>query len=493
MPESTSIENAEPAQNETFDAARAAASTPIITFALIAINALVFVAGVVVSPSSFMSPTTSQLLDWGANYAPLTLHGQWWRLITACFLHIGVIHIAVNMFILLQVGVFAEMLYGRTRFLLLYLLAGLWGSVASVAVHPPIVSAGASGAVFGVYGAVLAYLLVQRGVVPSARALGIAKSAGIFIAYNLLYGLARTGIDVRAHIGGLIGGFVVGSALARPLSPERQPSYPARSAIVSVLAVGIAWTCLAGMRGTTTPKDDLYRQIVSGKSVPAGKNDKVIYSGLATEDDAKNLARALLGAGYFTGRGGAALLSKDADGTTVTFITNDADPAKPGDGSAPKPDYSPHLVPLAWNDPNFIARVQTTGTIIAPSVGGPPLNIALMTKDGVLEKVVKVDMRIAKIGNLDSVWYSGGATLDDAQALGKALQADGYFRGSGGRVLLSKNASGSDVSFPLRDGAWDDPRVVAGFQSLGRKLSRALGGPVRLHLIDGNMEPKKDI
>jgi hypothetical protein len=248
------------------------------------------------------------------------------------------------------------------------------------------------------------------------------------------------------------------------------------------------------MSTKVTPRDELVKQILSGKSVPAGKNDKVIYSGTATETDARNLGKALVTVGYFAGKGGVALLSKGADGTTISFITSDKDPAKPGDGSAPKPDLGPHLVPLPWNDPDFLARVQTTATYIAPSVGGPPVNIALLTSDGVPEKVLKVDTRILKVGTEDSIWFSGAATSDDAQALGKALQTIGFFRDHGGRVLLSKNGSASDVSLVVKDGSWDDPRVVAGFQALGHKLSQALGGePVRIHLIDSKLEPKKDL
>jgi len=261
-----------------------------------------------------------------------------------------------------------------------------------------------------------------------------------------------------------------------------------------VLAVGIGWVYLEKTAGPVTPKDELYRQILVGKSVPVGKNDKVIYSGSATEADAQNLARALSAAGYFAGKGGAAFLSKGADGTTITFITSDKDPAKPGDGSKPGPGFGPRLVPLAWDDPDYLARARTTGTVVAPSVGGPPVNIALLTSDGVLEKVFKVDMRIAKIGTDDSVWYSPGATLSDAQALGNALLSLGFFRNQGSRALLSKQNGNWDVSLIVEDGVWDDPKVVTGLRSLSSKLSRALGGePVRIHLLDGKMEPKKDL
>lgn len=496
MPEETAVVqnlDPDPSQNTDFTAAKATSAKPIVTIALIAINVIVFLTGVFVAPESFMQPTTQMLLAWGANFAPLTLHGESWRLITACFLHVGVIHIAMNMFILFQIGIFAEILFGELRFLLVYLLAGLAGSLASVAAQPPIVSAGASGAVFGVYGAVLAFLLIQRGVIPTAQAWSIAKSAGIFIVYNLIYGLARPGIDVRAHIGGLIGGFLVGAALARPLSPGPQKSYALRSAVVTMCALAVAWGSLSAMSKSLTPRDELYRNILAAKSVSVGKSDRVIYSGTATENDAQNLGKALVSTGYFHDKSGAALLKKDASGTTISFITGEKDPAKPGDGSPARPDLLPRLVPLPWDDPDFLARVQNTGTIIAPSVGGPPVNIALLTRDGVFEKTIRVDTAIAKIGTRDSVWYSGGVTAGDAQELGNALKKIGFFQDKGTRVFLAKDGNSEDVSVIVREGAWKDTRVLPAFAALNHKLSSAMAGKtIHLHLVDDKLERKAD-
>ncbi len=187
-----------------------------ITYILIGLNILVYLAMIVsgISPSE---PTILQLIHWGANFGPLDRAGQWWRLLTACFLHIGFLHIAFNMYVLYQVGPFTERLYGGARYLLLYLVAGIGGNLLGILLHPMIVSAGASGAIFGVYGGLLAFLLRQRTAFRPEAVRAIGQSALIFIGFNLFYGLASAHTDLTAHIGGLFAGFLAGLVLVRPL------------------------------------------------------------------------------------------------------------------------------------------------------------------------------------------------------------------------------------------------------------------------------------
>ena len=186
-----------------------------ITIALIAINVLVFLA-MVVSGISFTQPTPQDVLNWGADYGPATLGAhQYWRLFTSCFIHFGIIHIAFNMYVLYQIGPFIEMAFGRIRYLIIYLLAGLGGSIVSVLVHPQAVGAGASGAIFGLYGALFAFLLRNRRSLDPAVTKSIAKSAGIFVLYNVVYGSISRTTDLSAHFGGLVAGFLAGILLRR--------------------------------------------------------------------------------------------------------------------------------------------------------------------------------------------------------------------------------------------------------------------------------------
>jgi rhomboid protease GluP len=186
------------------------------TIVLIALNVLVFLMMVLQGVSVF-NPTADSVLRWGADYGPLTLHGQWWRMVVSTFLHFGLIHLLFNMFVLFSIGLFMESLAGRVPFFILYLVCGLGGSAASLAWHPSIVSAGASGAIFGLYGALLGFLVRHRGSIPAESLASLRKGALTFIGYNLLYGL-RPGVDMAAHLGGLATGFVLGLFLIQPPS-----------------------------------------------------------------------------------------------------------------------------------------------------------------------------------------------------------------------------------------------------------------------------------
>jgi rhomboid protease GluP len=179
-----------------------------ITPLLIDINIIIFIL-MIINGVSIMSPSSESLINWGANFKPATLDNQAWRLITNCFLHIGIFHLLMNMYALLYVGILLEPILGKTRFLSAYLLTGITASLTSLWWHDLTVSAGASGAIFGMYGVFLA-LLTTKLIEENARK-ALLSSIGIFVAFNLMYGL-KGGIDNAAHIGGLVGGFLLGYA-----------------------------------------------------------------------------------------------------------------------------------------------------------------------------------------------------------------------------------------------------------------------------------------
>lgn len=167
-----------------------------------------------------MNPTTPQLVRWGANYGPLTLGGQWWRLLTSMFLHIGLVHLAVNMWCFFEMGLLAERLYRRSTYVGVYLLAGLAGSLASLARNPNVVSAGASGAIFGVAGALITTLYFGKLPVPKAAVRETLRSLVLFAGFNLVYGVFDKKIDNGAHLGGFACGLVLGALLSHDARPQ---------------------------------------------------------------------------------------------------------------------------------------------------------------------------------------------------------------------------------------------------------------------------------
>jgi rhomboid protease GluP len=190
-----------------------------VTPALIGANVLMFVVATALGGGVLISDP-AVMIRLGTDYTPLTLSGQWWRLLTSTFLHFGLLHIALNMWALYVNGLVAERIFGSVRYLAIYLVAGVSGSVASLLWHPVVNGAGASGAIFGILGALLAFFLLRKGGLPASVVKAQRASAGVFVVYSLLYGV-RGGIDNAAHLGGLVAGFVMGLILARPLNVER--------------------------------------------------------------------------------------------------------------------------------------------------------------------------------------------------------------------------------------------------------------------------------
>jgi rhomboid protease GluP len=189
----------------------------VVTPVLVAINAAVFI-WMVAAGASLASPTPEQVVRFGGDFGPYTLTGDYWRLLTSNYVHIGIVHIALNMWCLWGLGRLTEAFYRPLDYLLLYSFTGIASSLLSVGLKPLRASAGASGAIFGIAGVMLATL--KWGDIPvsnEGRKImlgGVARFAGI----NLLYGLVGARIDNAGHIGGLIAGLAVGAAMCRRLS-----------------------------------------------------------------------------------------------------------------------------------------------------------------------------------------------------------------------------------------------------------------------------------
>jgi rhomboid protease GluP len=163
-------------------------------------------------------PDPGSMIALGGNFGPLTTGGEAWRLVTCMFLHYGPLHLGMNMACLWQIRVVERML-GRPEFLALYLAAGLVGSLASVASHPEAVSVGASGAVFGMFGAFTAGMLVRRRQIDPVAWRGTMRSLATFFALNLVLGLSQRAVDLGAHVGGLAAGFAGAFALEKTARP----------------------------------------------------------------------------------------------------------------------------------------------------------------------------------------------------------------------------------------------------------------------------------
>ena len=179
----------------------------VITPLTIYLNAIIFLFFVLLTQQVLWFPAPV-LAEYGGNFGPATAGGEWWRLITSMYLHGGIMHLVFNCIILANIGLFLEPLLGRVQFMLIYLLTGVIASYTSLMFNFGSVSVGASGAIFGLYGFFFALLLSN--LFKREFRNQFLKGILVFIGINLVLGYVVEMIDNAAHIGGLIGGFLLG-------------------------------------------------------------------------------------------------------------------------------------------------------------------------------------------------------------------------------------------------------------------------------------------
>lgn len=195
------------AQQEKVDQKFFSVARPLFTYILILIQVIMFI--LLEHYGGSTNPET--LIDFGAKYSPLIIQGEWWRLITPIFLHIGILHLFMNTLALYYLGTAVERIFGRIRFIGIYLISGFMGTLFSFVFNQNI-AAGASGAIFGCFGA----LLYVGFAFPQIFFRTIGKNVLFLIALNLIIGFIVPGIDYHGHIGGLIGGFLTSGLVHLP-------------------------------------------------------------------------------------------------------------------------------------------------------------------------------------------------------------------------------------------------------------------------------------
>jgi membrane associated rhomboid family serine protease len=207
----------------------------VVTKSLIAINAGIFL--LTLSQGGTLGRPSGRIFDEFALYGPFVAEGEWWRLITAAFLHANLLHLGLNMLFLWWIGAPVEESIGRSRYVLLYVVSGLAGSAGALLLDPNAVTVGASGALFGILGAAFVFER-QRNYVLGGGALGI-------ILLNLVFTFTISGISIGGHLGGLAGGALAALALSRFGRAHAAYGNPGVAGVAGVVAVGVLSVALA--------------------------------------------------------------------------------------------------------------------------------------------------------------------------------------------------------------------------------------------------------
>jgi len=203
-----------------------------------------------------VSPTSVQLLRWGANWGPLSLGAEPWRMLASNYVHAGIIHIALNMWCLWNLGFLAERVFDPWTYVMIYTACGLAGSLGSLWWHPMAVGVGASGAIFGLAGALIAALYLGHLPISKPAIQGTLKSLLMFAGYNLFFGAAIRVVDNSAHIGGLLAGLALGAVLAKHLMapPEIRDGWRNGVLIVTAIVLLSAFVLVKHVSGNVAPQ-----------------------------------------------------------------------------------------------------------------------------------------------------------------------------------------------------------------------------------------------
>jgi rhomboid protease GluP len=231
-----------------------------ITTTLVGMNVAVYVVMVLTGVSP-VTPTLQQLVKWGANFGPLSLGTEPWRMLASNYVHGGIIHIALNMWCLWNLGFLAERVFDPWTYVLTYTFCGLAGSLASLWRHPIEVGVGASGAIFGLAGALIAALYLGHLPISKQAIQGTLKSLLIFAGYNLFFGEAirvvgNSIIDNSAHIGGLLAGLALGAVLAKHLvaPPEVRDGWRRGVFLASAVLLVLVFVLVKRSTGNLMPQ-----------------------------------------------------------------------------------------------------------------------------------------------------------------------------------------------------------------------------------------------
>jgi rhomboid protease GluP len=233
-----------------FDALRARTSLVLVTPALVAMNIAAFVF-MLFGSGSLSDPHT--LVEWGASFGPHTSNGEWWRILTATFVHAGMIQLLANMAGLIQPALIVERLVGHVALAVVYLAAGAFANLLILSGHPVDVTAGASGAIFGVYGLLIVSLisgLVNASDVriPLAVLKRLSPAAGVFILYNLATGDLFNGGHIVGLLTGIAGGAVLTIGAAEQKPAVQRVAAAAFGAVVIVIGAAIPLRGIADVR-----------------------------------------------------------------------------------------------------------------------------------------------------------------------------------------------------------------------------------------------------
>jgi len=333
----------------------------VFSYSVFALNIIIFVLMTLAGGSD----NDATLLAFGAKSNSHINNGEIWRFVTPIFLHIGFPHLLFNSYALWIIGPQVEKLYGGPRFLLLYLLTGMSGAAASYWYHPFVLSAGASGSIFGLLGVLLVFSVKYRREVPEFFSRALGRGILLTIGINLVIGYMIPQIDLAAHLGGLIGGGVLAAVIpfARPGERERPVFKVAQAVAVLVIAASF-FGVLSNYRGPTMSLTNLSRSVNLTQMWQSGRNTST--RGFI---DAMNYGLQVFDRSEAVLASGDSQLLPDVQRELGTALDKMKDVPSVDSGAD---EFSGELLVLLRKQYEYVTEVQRTGRARSDFIGVSP-------------------------------------------------------------------------------------------------------------------------
>jgi membrane associated rhomboid family serine protease len=249
------------------------------TVTLMAINLTVYV-GMVFTGHTLGDFKGQELVNWGGNYGPFTAGGEYWRLVTAGFVHANFLHIALNMWCLYSLGRLSERLFGKWQTFFMYLLTGVGGALLSIHYAPERLSVGASGAVFGIAGALIAGLKFGELPISLGERRATLSSVAVFVVISLIWGAGSAGTDNMCHLGGFVTGLLIGLPLGA--FARNHKLYQVATLVVTALVLSAAGNELVQTNDKGT---ELYRARLAASQQDYPKAIRIMEKYTAAKSD----------------------------------------------------------------------------------------------------------------------------------------------------------------------------------------------------------------
>jgi len=459
----------------------------LFTQILIYANVIVFIL-MLLFGMNMISPSIDTLVKWGGNIRYLTINGQLWRLFTCIFLHGGILHLIFNMYALLYVGSVLEKVIGKNKYIFAYMVSGIAASISSLMIYENVVSVGASGAIFGLFGVLIPLLSFKRINFPNISVDKLLFNVSLFVLYNIVAGFNKSGIDNAAHIGGLFTGVIIGILYSMIVLKKIRPKLT-----YAILLLSLCLFSVVVITNVSNEYRDYFRAVQIKdykKRININKNVILHYSKKIDESKSQKIAEIIKKSGFLEGSARADLFFDDelmyySLKFVIPDTSNLSDPIVISEFNRLKKYINHNL--------NFDKQIEIFFTdSYLVNMFELPENEDLILQ--VYEPLLY--LQTYQINNFHTIYYNLNTPIEDIRIVGVAInRLKGYFPDHQRiDIIFLNNCNNYSIKFFVSKNLWQEPAIVDRLKSTVDYIADSgIEKPINLVLIDNQTYEESQI